>query len=95
MMEYTLKSSGIQTADAVICARPCRVLSVTLVGVSATAAVFDNATAASGTVVAKVQNGATNSNTIVWQSAVGVECLNGAYLDVTGTCEVIVHFALL
>lgn len=94
MSGYTLTSSGVKTADGVIVARPCRILSVMLDGVSATAIVYDNASAASGTQVARLVT-PTDGGSKVWSHDEGVECLNGAYLDVTGTCNVIVHYAEL
>lgn len=95
---YTITSSGLKTADGVIVNRPCRLHGI-MVGAdgtnAATVVLHDNASAASGTVVAKaiVDATATHEN---WHSDVGVECSNGLYLNIDGTgAEVIVHYSLL
>lgn len=96
--EYTMKSSGLKVADAAIAARPARLHSVQVIGDgtnAATAIIYDNASAASGTVLAKivVDAGATYED---WLSEVGVEALNGIYLDISGTgAEAVVHYSLL
>ena len=98
MLQFTAKSSGLKSADAVICDRSCRLLSVQVIADgtnAATAILYDNASAASGTVVSKIIVDATLTFES-FQSTCGIECSNGLYLDVTGTgCEVVVHYALL
>lgn len=89
-------SSGLKVADAAILAMPGRLMKLSLLGdgTNATSVVlYDNASAASGTVLAKLQLDAG----LVYQDAnlpeEGVVALNGIYADVTGTgAEYIVYF---
>lgn len=95
---HTWTSSGLKTSDAAIVARPCRIHAVTVISDgtnAATAIIYDNASAASGNVVAKVVcAGATRTQVITSED--GIECSNGAYLDIGGTdAETIVHYSLL
>lgn len=91
----TSTSSGLQTADAVISATPAAVHSVTVIGDgtnAATVVIYDNASAASGTVLAKVvvDAGLTFEHITFDLPAEGSK---GIYADVTGTgAEYIVHF---
>lgn len=91
-------SSGRKTADAAIAARPCLLKSVILEGDGTNACnvtLYDNASAASGTVLAKVLLQASGPTCIVFDSAGGVEASNGIFADVTGTgAAYIVHFSL-
>lgn len=91
------QSSGLKSADGVICDRPCILHSVQVVADgtnAATAILYDNASAASGTVVAKIITDATLTYDDFTPSN-GVQCNKGLYLDLGGTgCEVIVHFSL-
>jgi hypothetical protein len=87
-------SSGLKTSDGVIYAGPCRLKGVQ-VGAdgtnAATAILYDNASAASGTVVSKVIVDATLTHE---NHAMDIICNNGLYLDIGGTgAEVIVEFA--
>ncbi len=97
-MSEPVRSSGLRTADAAICARPCIYWGARVTGDGTNAAsivAYDHATAASGTAVDKVKIAAAG----VWADSVpsvGVECLNGLYIDVAGTgAEYIVYFSLL
>ena len=83
----TSTSSGLKTSDAAIRARPAALCSVTVLtdGTNAaTAIIYDNASAASGTVLAKViVAGADRVAHIAFDSP--VEASNGIYLDIGGT----------
>jgi len=88
-------SSGLQTADAAIQVGRNRINAITLLGDGTNAAsliVYDNASAASGTVLAKVTQLATARLThIIVENP--VICDNGIYADVTGTgAEYIIYF---
>lgn len=90
----TCQSSGLLSADAVISNAPARIHGITLIQASAACSVviYDNASAASGTVVAQVNN-VVNATSVFFGFNTPVECLNGAYADVTGTgASFIVHF---
>lgn len=97
-MSYNITSSGLQTADAVILATGGFVHAVTLIPAAADCSVviYDNASSASGTVVAKVTLFtalAQGSTTITFQKPV---CANaGIYADVAGTgANYIVHYSV-
>lgn len=103
-MSRPATSSGRKTADAAIAARPCLLKSVILEGDgtnAATVILYDNASAASGTVLAKLLLSAVGTATdkvpmyAAFESKDGIECNNGIYADVTGTgAAYIVHFSL-
>lgn len=97
-MNDTATSSGLKSSDSVISARPCRLMSVQVIADgtnAATAILYDNASAASGTVVAKIIVDATLTYE-AFTSDCGIECSNGLYLDIGGTgAECVVHFAPL
>jgi len=87
-------TSGLKTADAIIATGRNRINAVTLIGGSTASSVilYDNASAASGTVLAKATQ-ATNLVTthIIFENP--VICDNGIYADVTGTgAEYIVYY---
>lgn len=89
------RSSGLQTADAVIQTGRNRINAITLLGDGTNAAsliVYDNASAASGTVLAKITALATERFThVIFENPVVAE--DGIYADVTGTgAEYIVYF---
>lgn len=89
------RSSGLKTADAVISATRNRINAITLLGDGTNAAsliIYDNASAASGLVLAKVTQLATARLThILFDNPVFAE--NGLYADVTGTgAEYIVYY---
>ena len=90
-------SSGRKTADVAICARPCLLKSVILEGDgtnAATAILYDNKSAASGTVLAKLLLPASGIMCIVFDAKDGIEASNGIYLDIGGTgAACIVHYA--
>lgn len=95
----TTTSSGRKTADAAIVTRPTRLVSVILEGDGTNAAsvtLYDNASAASGTVLAKVLLQASGPMYTQFMIPEGVECSNGIYADVAGTgAAYIVHYSLL
>lgn len=98
-MSIPATSSGRKTADAAIVARPALLKSVILEGDGTNACnviLYDNASAASGTVLAKVLLQASGPQTVLFDSSDGVEASNGIYADVTGTgAAYIVHYSLL
>lgn len=73
-------------AATVVTARPARVMMVVLTPAAAlsTAVVFDNASAASGTVIARLQ-AAASAGSIVWTIPTGVVANQGLTVAVTGT----------
>lgn len=89
-------SSDLKSADAAICAGPCVLVGIVLLTTTAASSVvlYDNASAASGRVVAKIQDEAgtaLRSNSQFPMSP--VNCLNGIYADVSGTgANYIVYF---
>ena len=89
------RSSGLQTADTVIQTGRNRINAITLLGDVTNAAslvVYDNASAASGTVLAKITALATERFIhVIFENPVVAE--DGIYADVTGTgAEYIVYF---
>lgn len=88
------RSSGLKTADAVITATRNKINAITLIGGSTSSSVilYDNATAASGLVVAKITQPTQNVTThIIFENP--VICEEGIYADVTGTAaEYIVYY---
>lgn len=98
-MSCPATSSGVKSSDGVIYDKPCRLLSVKLVADGTNAAeaeLHDNASAASGLVVAKasVAAGSTESSDHGGIPDGGVVCNNGIYLNITGTnAECIVYFS--
>lgn len=94
-MKSSSRSSGLKNADAVISGGRNRINAITLLGDGTNAAsliLYDNASAASGTVLAKVTQLATARLThILFDNPVFAE--NGIYADVTGTgAEYIVYY---
>tara|TARA_R100000406_G_scaffold20170_3_gene12375 strand:- start:1104 stop:1394 length:291 start_codon:yes stop_codon:yes gene_type:complete len=80
----TCRSSGVQTASAVVNAGRCKLISIhaQLTGVAATTVkVFDNASAASGTELARIIM--ENPNETIEFDMHGVLALNGLYLDIS------------
>lgn len=81
------RSSGLQAADAAIANGRNRINAVTLItdGTNAASVIlYDNASAASGTVLAKVTAaGAQNTMHVIFENPVVAE--EGVYADVTGT----------
>ncbi len=93
----TCTSSGLLAASAVIYARPCAIHAVTVVDAAAavTLIVYDNASAASGTVVMQV-NATVNATTNSVTFSHPIECNKGAYAAVTGSgAGYIVHYSPL
>lgn len=94
---YPSTSSGLLSASAAVAARPAIVQSVTVVPAAADATVvlYDNASAASGTVLAKVfalANGASVS--IAFNHP--IQASNGIYLDISGaSAAAIVTYSLM
>ena len=97
-MSQGVTSSGLKVADAVISARPAKIVGVQVIADGTNAAtliLYDNASAASGTAANKivVDAGATYENFYIDG---GVVCNNGIYADVSGTgAEYIVFYAPL
>lgn len=89
------RSSGLKTADAVIQTGRNRVNAITLLGDGTNAAsiiVYDNASAASGVVLAKVTAlAATRFTHVLFENPVVAE--DGIYADVAGTgAEYIIYY---
>ena len=97
-MSCPSNSSGLRSADAAILARPGRLLGV--IGIAdgtnqATVTVYDNASAASGTVLAQVIVDATLTYQDMHLPGEGVICNSGIYVDVTGTgANYIIYYTL-
>ena len=89
-------SSSLLSADAAVYARPCRLMGLQVLADgtnAATVQLHDNASAASGTTVAKVVVDATLTTDYATIPPGGVVCNNGIYANVTGTgAEFIVYF---
>ena len=88
------RSSGLKTTDAIIAVGKNRINAVTLIGGSTASSViiYDNASSASGTVLAKLTQ-ATNlvTTSMIFTNPIYAE--NGIYADVSGTAaEYIVHY---
>lgn len=103
MSQRPATSSGRKTADAAIIARPCLFKGLILEGDGTNACnviLYDNASAASGTVIAKLLLSASTTaidsvpKTSSFVLADGIECNNGIFADVTGTgAAYIVHYS--
>ena len=93
-MNTTSKSSGLKTADGVIATGKTILTGVQVLSnltADATLVLYDNATAASGNELFKVQLSGTLDST--YYSDINVRCDNGIYADVTGAgAAYIVHF---
>lgn len=93
-------SSGLKTADAVIADSPARLHGVKLLADgtnAATLTIYDNASAASGKVLAKISVKAGDVTETAHGNIPegGVHALNGIYADVSGTgAEYIVYSTL-
>lgn len=89
-------SSGLLSSDSVVSNMPGRLHCVTVLTDGANAAtvvVYDNASAASGTVLAKIIVAAADRSAVFSPHDEGIVVNNGIYLDITGTgAEAIVHF---
>lgn len=90
------QSSGLLAADGIVYAGPCYFWGV-VAGADNTNAgsviLYDNASAASGTVISKVIVDATTTNAGS-MPGVPVYCKNGLYLDIGGTgAECVVYFS--
>lgn len=93
LYDQASKTTGSITADAVVSATPCLITGITLrSGTGASSLVlYDNATAASGTIVWSVSliattaaGDQTHSITFPYPLA----CTNGCYVDWTGTAAI-------
>lgn len=73
------------TADGIVSAAPGMLVSVLLAGGSGASSVvlYDNASAASGTILATVKAIATDSRE--WSPAQPIVCSKGIYADISGT----------
>lgn len=89
-------SSGLKTSDVAIMAMPGRLMGLQVIGDgtnAATAILYDNASAASGTVLAKVivDAGLTYEELVIGEE--GIVCNNGIYLDIGGTgAEAVIQY---
>lgn len=95
--EYTITSSGLKTADAVIANRPARLHSIALnpAAAASTIIVYDNASAATGTVLLKLVAPASGAS-VVWENDVGIEASRGLYMAITGAAaDAVVGYSLL
>lgn len=97
-MSNPATSSGLKSADAIILAAPGTLLGLIIVtdGTNdATVSLYDNASAASGNILAKfVVKGADLAKELVI-SECGVVANNGIYADVSGTgANYIVHYLI-
>lgn len=96
-MHNSSQSSGLKSADTAIMTQPGKLTSLIVCADgtnAATAVLYDNASAASGTVLAKVivDAGATQEHV---SFDYPIDCLQGIYLDISGTgAECIVHYQL-
>ena len=81
-------SSGAKTADGVIYAKPCLLHAVVLntaTTAAATAILYDNSSAASGTKVLTVaQQAGTSAQGLHQHFDAPIICNNGIYLDISG-----------
>lgn len=84
-MSNPATTSGLKTADAAILAMPGRLKSLLVVstGAAATVTLYDNASAAAGTVLAKLVVPTDLTQEISF-SECGVVANNGIYADVSG-----------
>lgn len=95
-MSCPATSSGLKSADAEILVGPGKLRGVQLLGDGTNAAsviIYDNKSAASGTVLAKISldAGLTEASPLIPDA--GIWAQNGLYADVTGTgAEYIVYF---
>lgn len=93
----TCQSSGELAASAVVAARPARLCAVTLTPAAAnsTLIIYDNASAASGTILMEMTVLASaKSETISLNFS--PEALKGLYASLSGaSAKAVVHFALL
>jgi len=94
-------SSGLKTADAAIFAGECVFCGGKVIADGTNAAevvLYDNASAASGTVIGKAQVRAADApeTDSIEVPPDGVHCVNGIYADVTGTnAEYYVYYRLI
>lgn len=90
-------SSGLLSADTAVSAAPCRLLGLQVLADgtnAATVIIYDNASAASGTVLVKVIVDATLTSQDARIPLAGIVANKGLYADVTGTgAEFIVHYS--
>lgn len=92
-MPVASTSSGLKTASGVVSASPAVLLGVIAVGGSAvtTVIVYDNASAASGTILAKAV--VPINQTAHVPLDIGVVALNGLYVSIAGAGgEAVVHY---
>lgn len=87
-MKMAVTSSGLKAASAAITALPGRFHGLVVVTDGTNAAtiiVYDNASAASGTVLAKVLVPGASGYGVVQIPDQGIEAINGIYCSVSGT----------
>lgn len=86
MFLEAVRTSGAITSDAVVCGAPAYLCSITVTAPAGNATsiiLYDNASAASGTVLATIN--VLAGSTVTMPYAYPIQCLNGIYADVTGT----------
>lgn len=94
-MSVPATTSGVISADGVVTDRPARIMSVTLIPAAAASSIilYDNASAASGTVLAQL-SAVANGASVHWSVTAGVVCNFGIYADITGaSANAIVYYA--
>lgn len=95
-MNYNVQSSDLLSADGAVFAKPCKLHGVTLISNgsdAATIVLHNNASAASGTVVAKLQSPASLIATTSIHFPEPVVCKEGIYANVT-TAAFIVYYSV-
>lgn len=87
-MARPVVSSGLKSSDSAIADGPCRLRAATILtdgSNDATLTVYDNASAASGTVVMKAKVAGADLTGHLALPGGGVACRNGLYADISGT----------
>lgn len=97
-MVFQVQSSGLKSADAAISALPARLHGVYVISDASNVAsvvVYDNASAASGTAVAKLSIAASTTAPQYITFNQPIVCNNGIYADVSGTgANYIIYYSL-
>lgn len=97
-MDLRPLSSGLVSSSSAVSAVPCRLVAVELIpdGTNASGVVlYDNASAASGTAIAKLAIPASTTAPQVFALNHAVVCHSGIYASLSGTGgNVIVHYSI-
>lgn len=94
-MNFSVTSSGLITADGAVYALPCKLwgLSLSPAAAASSIVVYDNASAASGTVLAKLSV-AANTQTVNITFNQGVQAQFGLYVDISGaSADAVVYYS--